>query len=305
MIELIKIISSCTGINNKIEPKRLNETDLAEGVNIEVDDSGQIMSRLGQVIISAVSSHSAYCNKGAGYVVQDRSTDTAIYQIARLTATTFSLTGVRSGLEKGARVSFWQVGAKTYYMNGVQSGVIEAGASAAWPTNAHVGVDSSTEYYPAPLGTHIAVFQGRMYIVVGSVVYVSEPYAYGKFAMSKCFFNFQSDVTMIKPVKGGIWVSDSEQTGFIASAEKFEQMSWIKRTPFPAHEWSENIELVDFSQSALQIPGLSAVWSSNEGKCIGTEDGQLLIPTKEKLIYPTGGSGATVVDGNNVINSVY
>lgn len=298
------LLRGTSGLNNIVDPARLKydkETgiaELAEAVNVDIDDTGRISRRPGQTLLSSVVSHSVFCDKGDCFVAQDRESDAALYQVG----TDFSLTGIRSGLTKGARVSFCQVGAKTYYANGFQNGVITEGISAAWPTSEHVGAETVRQFYSAPVGTHLAHFAGRMWVVEDNVIWVSEPYAYGKFDKARRFFQFGSAVRMIKPVKGGVWVSDSEKTGFIAAAEKFEAQEWLKKSPFPAHEWSENIELV----SLPDVPGLSAVWSSDEGLCIGTEDGQLIVATKNKLAYPAGASGATVVNGqHNVINSVY
>lgn len=301
------LLRGCRGINNRIDPVRLRydaETgmaDLAEAVNCDIDDTGQIGRRQGQTLLSAGVYHSVFCDKGDAFVVQDRTSDAAIYQIA----TDFSLTEVRPGLEKGERVSFCQVGDKTYYSSRYQNGIIEAGISSAWPVETHVGNTTLREFYPAPLGSHIAVFMGRMWIADGPVVWVSEPYAFGKFRLSASGFPFGSDVRMIRPVAGGVWVSDSNKTGFIRGAEEFSAMTFEKKSSFPAHEWSDNIELVDLSRTALEIPGLSAVWSSDDGLTIGTSTGELVVPTRERLIYPTGATGATVVNGSNVINSVY
>jgi len=302
------ILKGALGINNIIDPLRHPynpETGvgfLAEAVDCDIDDSGMISRRLGQIELSSIISHSLFCDKGDAFVVQDRESDSALYQIG----TDFSLTGIRSGLTKGARIAFKQVGAKTYYTSPYQNGVIENGISTAWPAlTDHVGATTVRAFYPAPLGSHIELFNSCMWIMQGNVIWVSEPNAYGKYDMARRFFQFGSNGRMMKAVKGGVWVSDSEKTAFIAAGDKFDDMQYIKKSPFPAHEWSENIELVDLSQSEFQIPGLSAVWSSDAGLCIGSADGQLTVATEKKLIYPSGAMGATVADGHNVINSVY
>jgi len=308
MIEAIKIISKCAGINNVIDPKWLRQndqqtglTDLAEGMNIDIDDAYHIQCRLGQAAISSIVSHSLFYDGGDCFVAQDRTSDTALYQVG----TDFSLSGVRSGLTKAYRISYAQVSDKTFYCNGVQNGFIQGGISSPWPATTYYGPDTLNEYTIAPIGTHIAYFMGRMWIAVDNVIYCSEPYKVGLFRLAKCFFQFNTAIRMIRPVAGGVWVSDEATTGFIAAAEKWDGYKFTNKSSIPAHEWSDNQRLVDLSDSQWQVPGLSAVWSSDAGLCIGTSDGQLIVATEKKLIYPTGASGATVVDGLNVINTIY
>ncbi len=304
---LYPLLTGSTGLNNIVDPVRLKYdadtgvAELAEAVNVDIDNTGRVSRRAGQETVSIGAYHSLFCDKADCFVVEDRAADAAIFKVA----TDFTLSGVRSGLTKGARVSFCQIGGKTYYANGYQNGVIEAGISSPWPSSTYVGPDTSRSYSPAPVGTHLAFFSGCMWIAKDNVVWVSEPWAFGLFDMARRFFQFGSNVTMIKPVAGGVWVSDEEKTGFVAAGEKFEQAQFVKKLNFPAHEWSENIELVDLSQSVFQVQGLSAVWSCDAGLCIGSPDGQLIVTTEKKLIYPKGAQGATLVDKNKAINTVY
>lgn len=302
------ILKGALGLNNKIDPLRHKYNPdtgvgfLAEAINCDIDDSGMISRRSGQELVSAISSHSVFCDKGDCFIMQDRESDAALYQVG----TDFSLSGIRSGMTKGARVSFCQVGDKTYYSNYYQNGVIEDGVSSSWPPLVdHVGANSVRAFYPAPIGGHIAYFQNRWWIARDNEIFISEPNASGKFDFSRRYLQFGSNVAMIKPVAGGVWISDLAKTGFIAAGDRFKDMKYIKKASFPAHEWSDNIELVDLSNTMFEIPGLSAVWSCDAGLCIGSSDGNLTRVTEEKLIYPTGATGATIVDNRNVINSVY
>ena len=105
------VFRGVSGLNNKIDPLRhrySTETgigELAEAVNCDIDDSGMISRRSGQTEISAGTFLTAYCNKGDCFVVMDRDDDSAIYQLGVDYST---LTGIRSGLTKGAMVSFWR-----------------------------------------------------------------------------------------------------------------------------------------------------------------------------------------------------
>ncbi len=308
MSKLLTVMKGSTGQNNRVDPVRLKfdpdtgMVELSETKNVDIDDTGRISRRLGQTIISSLPSQ-VWCDKAAGFVVQQRTSDAAIFQLNP--DATIPASPVVSGLVKGERIGFWQAGVKTYWSSLSAHGVIEEGINAAWPGYTHVGASTQRVFYPAPYGNKICVFKGRMWIAVGPNIWVSEYLAFGKFRFAKTVIPFKSDVLMMKPVENGVWVSDSEQTGFIADEGKFEALKWIKKSSYPAHEFSENIELTDYSDTYLQLSGLCATWSSNEGKCIGTPEGLLIVPTKNKLYYPTGTTGVTVVDGHNVINSVW
>lgn len=303
------LFQGLSGINNKIDPSRLPYNpkkgigELEEAVNCDIDDSMMITRRFGQVEISASSFLTVFCDKGDCFAVMERTDDAAIM----LVGADLSFTGIRSSLTKGERPGFCQVGSKTYYSSRYQNGVIENGVSGPWPGSAHFGIETTRVFYDAPLGQHIAYFDGHMLIAQGNVIWISERYEPGKFRMKKNFFQMGTDVRMIKPVLNGLWVSDSEKTGFVPSGQgqQLANSPFLKKSSFPAHEWSENIELVDLGKTVIQVPGMSAVWSSDEGLCVGTEDGQLIVTTEDKLFYPAGDIGATVVDGHNVINSVW
>jgi len=301
------ILKGALGNNNKIDPLRHSyNTETGVGFlsvadNCDIDDSNMISRRLGRVLISSKDSHSLFCVGGDGFVVQNRGGDAALYKIGPNKLPV----GVRSGLTEFANMSYFQVGLKTFYANGFQNGVVTNGVSAPWPIDEYKGPDSLKDFSAAPVGTHIAYFGGMAWIAVGSTIYCSIPYKLGLFRMAKYFFNFATDIRMIRPVAGGVWISDSKNIGFIAVAETWDGYKYFKRSDCPAHEWSDNNRLVDLSKAKVAIPGLSAVWSSDEGLCAGTADGQLINLTDDRLVYSAGSSGATVIDKFNVINTVY
>jgi len=297
-MSFITVIERVAGINNKLDTKSVKTLEsghvyVAEAVNIDIDDTGAISRRCGRVSLSSVPSHSLY----EDFVTQDRASDSALYKINQ----DYSLSGIRSGLMKGNRLSMVTVGSKTYYQNGAQSGVIEGTTSTPWPdTTEHFGAETTRAFYPAPFGgTHIAYFLGCWWIAKGNTIFVSEFRSPGKYDLLGKRFSFGSDVRMVRPVTGGVWVSDAEQTGFIARADDFKVMTWAKKG-VAAHEWSDTqpIEIPG-------IPGLSAVWSCNDGLCIGTVDGQLIVRTKDDVKYPAGSYGATVATENFIINSIW
>lgn len=304
---LLPLYTASTGLNDIVDHTRVQfnaesgVTDLVECKDIDIDDSGAIFRRQGQSLLKAGEFHSLFCNKGDCFVVEDITDSALLWQVG----TDYSLTGVRSGLTKGERLSYWQLGENTYYSSRTFNGLIISGSSYDWPTNEHVGETTVRSFYPAPLGTHIAIHNGRMWIALDNTIWISEPYAYGKFDKSRRYLQFASNVRMIRPVDGGVWVSTDTSTGFIKNTDKIDQMEYDIKSATPAHEYSDCIELVDLSKTVLETKGLSAVWSSDQGLVVGSETGALDVVTKDKLNYPNGSKGVTVADGHNIINSVY
>ena len=166
------LIKICAGINNRVDSKRIRQydretgvSDLASGVNIDIDESGGVSSRLGLVEISAIASHSLFQDGGDAFVVQDRTAenDAVLYRLN----SDMSLTGVQSGLVKAARLSYFQVGDMTFYANGYGMGKVVNAVSAVWPVTTYYGPDTLKEFSAVPVGTHIAYHKGRAWVAVG------------------------------------------------------------------------------------------------------------------------------------------
>lgn len=295
------IIDRSLGLNTKLDQfQTASALDLAVAENVVISDSGVIEVAIGHTNIkSTYPCHSLFCDGGDAFVVEDRTADAALSAVTLVNG----LVGVRSGLMKGRRMSYCQVGDKTYYTNGVAHGVVLNMVSSAWPDQTeHFGVDTTRVFYPAPVGSHIAYSMGCWWIAKGNTIFVSEFRLPGKFDLFGKRFTFGSDVRMVRPVLGGVWVSDSKQTGFINRADDFKAMQWAKKSATPAHEWSDACQLQEIGSIA---PGLSAVWSSDDGQCVGTHDGQLFVITEGRLNYPSGGFGATIATDDYILNSVW
>lgn len=301
----LPVLTGTSGLNNTVDPVRLKldpETgvvEFAEAVNISIDATGRPSRRLGSALIAAGNFHSGFCDGGDCFVVVDGVSDAAIFKMA----TDHSLTGVRSGLTKGLRMAWCQVGLDTYYSNTQQNGKITSGISAAWALQAHVGAPTTRQFSAPPLGSHLTHFAGRMWIVVDGTLYYSEPFAYGKFDLANCFIWFGTNIMMVKPVKTGLFVSDSDRTYFLqgGNPKEFVQSTVLDA---PAHEWSDAIGYIDGSAFSLPSAGPCAVWSCDLGLCVGTQSGEVMVVTRDKLIYPTGTRGASLFYDSTVINTV-
>ncbi len=284
-MEPITIFKGTTGLNTVLDPVRIpiaenGINDVAEMVNLRIDESGRLSKRVGLNLLEAGDFHSLYCDNGDCFVAKNRTSDTAIYQIAADGTTT----GVRSGLQLGERIAFKQYIDKTYYTNGYETGIIAGGVSGLWEVGSYHGVTTDRSFDIPSKITHLEVHNGRMYASDNNTLWWSEPFRFDLFDMARSFIMYGSKIRMVRQVAGGLYVSTERNTYFI-SGGKPDEFQQRKVASFPAVEWSAAIEYVDGGDLGFD-PGLCALWASPEGAILGAPNGQIVNLTKAKIIYP-------------------
>jgi len=303
-MEPVRIFGGTSGVNNIVDPVRLRTngdtglSELAEAVNVLIDQAGMPYRRPGQSLISAGNFHSLFCDGGDCFVVLDIPEYSTIYKLG----TDKVLTSVQPGLATSRRYGWQQVGAKTYWSNGVQKGVIVGGVSQDWSAQTYAGPPTTRNFSGPPVGTRLALYASRMFVVNGRIVSKSEPLGYGLYDRARMRLRFSSDVKLFKPVAGGVFASDSKRTYFLEGNP--DDFLRTKILDCPAHEYSEAAGYIDGKEFGLQDAGLCAVWSCDEGLCIGTSTGQLFVITENKLAYPSGTTGASLIYDSTIINTV-
>lgn len=75
--------------------------------------------------------------------------------------------------------------------------------------------------YPAPKGSIVRWFSGRMYIAQDNILWWSEPYQYDHFDFTKNYYYFDEEITAVCPMPGGIWVS-SDKIYYISGKDPHE-----------------------------------------------------------------------------------
>ena len=308
-MKAVSIFSSTTGQNTTVDEVSLGfdqntgETELSKATNVSITKAGRPELRQGFTTFSAGEFHSLFCDNGPCLVIQERANDAALLMVA----TDLSLFGLRSPLTKGRRMAFWQDGDTTYYSNGSENGIVVDGVSKVWPDHTeHVGPETSRVFFPAPVGSHLTVAHGRMWIFAGNVLWYSEPFAYGKFDTARCFFQFPTAGRVVRGVKNGMWVSDSEATYFIDGTNPAEMVP-ARKANYPLLEWADAIGTVDAAEYGYEwTPGRSLVVGSKEGLCILGPSGEFEDIGKKKFVMPQGSnSGATLIMSDNVIHSAW
>ena len=307
-------IQRTSGLNTVLDPERLQQGDrtngyeieLAEAVNVSIDDRGLPSLRNGSSPVAAGEYHSLFCGGGDCFAILEGVSSAAIVKID----TDLTMSVVRSGLSKGLRIGFAQTNTDTFYSNGVQNGFIRNGVNYPWPVQTYRGPDADVDFATSvPVANHIAFLQGgKCVISVGQHLFINhEPFKYGLFAPALGFIGFESDVSMICPAKSGFFVSDQRQTWFFRKVDGgwYRYRQELVDTA-PVIEWSLANEEILLSDIGINSSGFGHVWASQEGICLGTEDGTVINLTKEKIKYPVGyARGACLIKGTSVIHTVW
>ena len=301
-METVPIFRGSSGLNTTVDPVRIGfnaETgvaDMAIAVNIVHDKTGRPSRRPGYIQLQAGAFHSLFCNGGECIVGQDN--------LLYLVNLDFSLSGIRSGLS-GTWIDFVQVGPDIYYCNGVENGIVRSKQSFPWPTDTYVGPETTRQFFPAPIGQHLATYMGHMFIAEGVILWYSEPYAYGLYDKARNFVQFQSRIILVEPVEDGIYVSDKKNIWFI-SGDKPKDYKAHKLTSYPALEWSAAIDRIEVAKQGYDMPGLGVLFASTKGAMLGLPGGRLINLTENKVVYPPLGSrGAGLIKGDNFIHSLF
>lgn len=301
-MEPIPIFRGSSGLNTTVDPVRIGHnpetgvTDLAIAVNVVHDKTGRPSRRPGYTQLQAGAFHSLFCDGGECCIGQGN--------LLYLVNPDYSLTGIRSGLS-GTWIDYAQVGSVIYYCNGVENGIVRDRQSFPWPEDAYAGPDTTRQFFPAPVGQHLAEYAGRMFIAQGGVLWYSEPYAYGLYDKARCFVQFHSRIILVEPVDMGLFVSDKENIWFISGSEP-SKLQPFKRTSYPALEWSAAIDRIEVAKLGIDMPGMGVMFASTKGAILGLPDGQIINLTENKVNYPLLGTrGAGLIKEDNFIHSLF
>lgn len=137
------------GLRNNTAAERLDLKDLQVAENVDIDDTGRIVRRLGKTSRLAGATHSIWSpDKSICLAVQG----TTLKRVRATGTASYSLSTLRAGLTSGARMSYWAVNGAVYYSNGFETGIVQDGASRSWGLENPIGQPGATRiggYLPA------------------------------------------------------------------------------------------------------------------------------------------------------------
>ena len=294
--KLIPLFKATTGLNNALDPVRLSYdlktgvTELAQLVNMNVDNSGRPFSRLGRS--TAKRAEASRCAFSTG--------ETCLFvagtELYRLLPD-YSRAIIRTGLTLGARMRYYQIAGRIYYTNGYEKGYVSKGVDFAWQKGTFTAPGNPKNIYSNPPTGHlVSWFAGRALMAKDDVVFASLPSFYGVFDLHSDMKLFPNRVTMLQPTPAGLWVGTTTQVLFYRGAE-WRKTKREEKAPFGVIEGSA----VWCPAEKMGGPK-SVIFTTPQGICSGSEDGTFTNHTYNKLIFPAGRyASAAIVDSRYLV----
>lgn len=301
------------GLNNRLNTERLQQgtrengyvVELAQALDVSIDERGQLSSRIGYDGVDTGVFHSLFCDGGDCFVVEDLVADASLLKVN----TNLTFTTVETGLTKAARVEFKQVNTDTFWSNGTQKGYIRAGVNYDWPLGVYRGPDVDTEFATSvPTPHHIAFRRGGQCILsVNQYVYLNHlPFQYGLYSLSKGLIIFGSKVTMLVGTSEGFFASDQQHTWFFRNTGSWYGYKQELVDKAPAKEWSLAHNRVLLRDIGIDAAGEGHIWCSEDGVCVGTDSGRVINMTKDEVVYnPSETYAASLLKDEVVVTTVF
>ena len=144
---------------------------------------------------------------------------------------------------------------------------------------------------PMPSGDVLGVYNGRLYVGVGNLLVYSEPYNYEACDMRQNYIQFPDRVTIIAPVKDGIFLGTERGTLFLSGDDpaKFESAVAVSVGSVIGTLTYADPQFV--TKEGLKGP--TPMWTTTRGVCAGSDSGVFTELTSGRFILPnsTGGAG--------------
>ena len=146
---------------------------------------------------------------------------------------------------------------------------------------------------PPPAGEVLGYFNGRLYVGAGRFLWYSQPYEYELFDLTSGFIVLDSNIRTISPVNTGIFVGTETETMFLQGTDPSEFVR-IKAAPYGTVLGTE-AEVRNDILLEKGAQGMSPVWMSKTGLCLGQEGGSVLNLTSQRFIMPPVSEGASLM----------
>ena len=285
------VFRAALGLNNVVEPHRLSyredgSSELAEAVNVIIDDSGSVKRRFGISQVFAGPVHSLWAKGEYCFFVSE----------GKLYRRTLGGSNVLVNASCGDDPMFFEeFGGKVFASNGTFRAVLYGSIIESYSASIPQQYASDTRVLGVPSTfTRMCAHAGRMYAVDGRFLWESEPFNPRCFNMATGFMDIGSDIVDLVAIRGGIYVSTNSEVKFLAGSSMADFVLFDAYDSPMVPGTCSRIRGDDVGQGDM-IQGIGAVWVSQAGVCVGTEDGKVMNVTSRKLVFDSAISGSGAV----------
>jgi len=141
-----------------------------------------------------------------------------------------------------------------------------------------------------PVGTIVRYVAGRVAVVSGNAVYLSEALSYHLFNLRKWFFQFPAPITMAAPVRDGLYIS-ADRLYWLPVGSEDAPLGWL--ADYKAIPGTDvQIGGDDVGDGTVES---HVLFMTEKGPCYGGPGGAFKNLTNTRVAYPEAVSGASVV----------
>ncbi len=274
-------IGTVAGINNVADASRLQPGELLYATNVDISDKGEPSRRDGIVkkVTPAGQIHSMWGDNKMCFYVENGT-------LKRLN-NDYTSTTLRTNVAN-YHMSFAEVNDQYFYSNPSVIGYILNGTDNQFAT-------PTKEFKHAPLpGQIIEYFKGRLYVARNETIWYSDVNYFGEVDRRMNFISFENEITMMKGVDDGLWVSvgdiNRQSTYFIAGVTR-EDQTLRSFAGYGCIEGSD-VKIKDGQKVGEGLSGTVIMWASDQGICIGANGGRFINITDGKYNIPDKRYGA-------------
>lgn len=139
-----------------------------------------------------------------------------------------------------------------------------------------------------PPGRMLAMHRGRLLSADGAFLFYSLPWALGLYRPAYDFITLDEDITLVKPVEGGVYVATTSATYFLAGGD-ISKADPTKIAPYGA-----------IKGTAAKLPNsLDLMWHTPRGPVTASQDGNLALMQDAQIAYPSASAGASILRESN------
>lgn len=297
------------GLKNTVSSERLAPTDLERAVNVDLDDAKQLRRRRGYTRKLTGKFHSAFSIPSGLLVARD----------GRLTLVYDSYELVDLGVDVGDDpISYVHVGLDTYFSSESASGVVKYNLTVEpWGAEVSPGEWVSPVINPTttlgairgkllgapPLATSLALYQSRIFLANGKVLWFTEPFLFNYVNKTKAFYQYEDEITAIGAVTNGLYVGTKSglyfQTGETGKMERVRVSGArvLERSIVPVDP--------DVIAAAKQVQSKNALMCmTSDGIMALMDNGVTFNLTQDRFVFPISIGVAALYRQQDGVNQV-